>query len=161
MIQRVQSLYLLAAVIICMILLFVPLALVKVTAAGQESIFKSYLYYGLDMSTNAHLGGKLFVLRTFYIVLIMILSLAAVFMYRKRLVQLKLIRFSIFVDILAVVTIFMIGDKDFASRFPGSQVQTSYLFPSILPLIVIILLFLAHRGVKKDEELVRSADRLR
>jgi hypothetical protein len=39
--------------------------------------------------------------------------------------------------------------------------EVSYKEGAYLPLIQIILVFLAQRSIKKDEELVRSADRLR
>jgi hypothetical protein len=36
-----------------------------------------------------------------------------------------------------------------------------YLYGSYLPLIQILVIFIAGRYIKKDEELVRSANRLR
>ena len=41
------------------------------------------------------------------------------------------------------------------------EVTMSYGFPIIFPVVNLILLWLAHRGVKKDEDLIRSVDRLR
>jgi hypothetical protein len=37
----------------------------------------------------------------------------------------------------------------------------TYLVGTYLPLIALLLVFLAQRGIKHDEELVKSADRLR
>jgi len=39
--------------------------------------------------------------------------------------------------------------------------ETFYLYPLAFPVVAAILTFLAFRGVKKDEELVRSYDRIR
>jgi hypothetical protein len=40
-------------------------------------------------------------------------------------------------------------------------VSASYLPAAFLPVVVIILLFLAVRGIYKDEKLIKSLDRLR
>ncbi len=37
----------------------------------------------------------------------------------------------------------------------------SYKLPCVFPLIGAVLVFLAYRGIKKDEELVKSYDRIR
>ena len=36
-----------------------------------------------------------------------------------------------------------------------------YTIFSVMPVISIILIYLAYRAIKRDEELVRSADRIR
>ncbi|MFN6037385.1 MAG: DUF4293 family protein, partial [Bacteroidota bacterium] len=50
---------------------------------------------------------------------------------------------------------------DFISVEAGKSFSKSYLFGSYLPILSILLSFMAIRFIKKDEELVRSADRLR
>jgi hypothetical protein len=42
-----------------------------------------------------------------------------------------------------------------------TDVKVHYLFGIYLPVIEIVFLYLAIRFIKRDEELVRSADRLR
>ena len=44
----------------------------------------------------------------------------------------------------------------------GNEISTSMLTPgTIIPIVTVILLFLAQRAIKKDEMKVRAADRLR
>ena len=44
----------------------------------------------------------------------------------------------------------------------GSDITTGMLTPgTIVPIVNVILLFLAQRAIKKDEMKVRAADRLR
>jgi hypothetical protein len=43
----------------------------------------------------------------------------------------------------------------------GGRVEEHFGVSAILPLVMVVLAFLAERGIRKDEALVRSADRLR
>lgn len=41
------------------------------------------------------------------------------------------------------------------------ELSMNYGLPAVFPVINLILLWLANRGVKKDEDLIKSVDRLR
>ena len=86
-----------------------------------------------------------------------LLSLAVIFLYKKRNFQM----------LLAKILIFLI------SAFTGASLVYSWLIISkydavfdswyklLIPVIQLILSVLAYRGVKKDDDLVKSYDRLR
>jgi len=83
-----------------------------------------------------------------------VLSFAAIFLYKKRLLQIKLCTGIWVLQILFYITLF------FAVRSSlGGAV--AWQIPLIFPLIILILDILALRAIKKDEKLVRSLDRLR
>jgi hypothetical protein len=42
-----------------------------------------------------------------------------------------------------------------------SFTQNYWMIGAILPILMVILLFLAYRGIRKDEKLIKSLDRLR
>ena len=48
-----------------------------------------------------------------------------------------------------------------ASGFGGAKAAVTWALGAYLPLASLIFLFLAQRAIKKDEALVRAADRLR
>lgn len=89
--------------------------------------------------------------------LIPLLTLISLFLYKKRRVQMRFILVLIFAALLLVsftlyYTLTLSQDYS-ASVIPG--------FRSFIPAISALLLILSYRAVKKDEELVRSYDRIR
>lgn len=87
---------------------------------------------------------------------------ATIFMYKDRRRQLRFANFCYMVLLGLFAAVFMsengmstyFGMK--SSRYEG-QVGIGYF----LPLVALVFTFLAVRGIKADEDLVRSADRLR
>ena len=80
-------------------------------------------------------------------------TIITIFLYKKRKLQIRMCYALILSAVLAYI-IFLI--VNFGSL---STIGMSYTF--IFPFIAIIFLFLAIRGIKKDEKLIRSLDRLR
>ena len=91
------------------------------------------------------------------IVLISLFSVIAIFLYRNRKVQVIFANAVIFLSILLVALItwyaFSVAGKYDAEIIPGIKMA--------VPVLILIFSILAHRGIKQDENLVRSYDRLR
>jgi hypothetical protein len=91
------------------------------------------------------------------IVLITVISLTTIFFFKNRKLQLQLSRFLILLaGILVVVIIHVclsVVKKFDAEIIPG--------FKMILPVLILIISILAYRGIRKDDQLVKSYDRLR
>ena len=64
---------------------------------------------------------------------------------------------------LELAALFFYSDaaKSFLSQTPKDQVSISYKIGIVIPVISIVFTYLTIRFIKKDDELVRSADRLR
>lgn len=81
------------------------------------------------------------------------LALLSLFLFKKRKQQQILNRINLLLEVITlgffVFFYFILG---------GTEGWEYYL---VLPLINIFLLLLANRGIKKDEELIRSVDRIR
>lgn len=91
------------------------------------------------------------------LVVIVLLLLITIFSYKKRILQMRLSVFSILLMLGLLGLIFY-----YALHGQGKiHGEIFYLYPVIFPVISTILAFLAFKGVKKDEELVRSYDRIR
>lgn len=159
MIQRAQTLYLALVALLLAILFFLPLALAKIAVTGNEFIYQVYLSHSQPI-IGEPVSGKGFIIRVFYASVLLLLAVITIFLYRKRSLQMKLIRFSIVLNILLGITVFFRLGSDF-QHFYQTPANISYEWASCLPVVTLILFNLAFRGVKKDEELVRSADRLR
>ena len=94
---------------------------------------------------------------TILLAVIVLLLLITIFSYKNRILQMRLSVFSILLmlGLLGLIFFYAMHGK---SKING---EIFYLYPVIFPVISVILTFLAFKGVKKDEELVRSYDRIR
>lgn len=143
MIQRIQTVYLLLCVLALVICLYLPIA----------SISGSALMYNLATISAQHTtltaNYELFILLAFAV----ICDLVAIFTFKRRRMQMKLCVlaniFSIAWYVVTAIELFRIEGK------------VSLHFAFILPLVAIILQILARKGIKHDDDLVRSADRIR
>lgn len=83
-----------------------------------------------------------------------IASLISIFLYKNRKTQLLIIWVTLLVSILSLLKFFTQVKK----FVPG---QGTYSLTAIFAIVVPVFLILAIRGIKKDEKLVKSLDRLR
>jgi hypothetical protein len=155
-IQRIQTLYLLAAGMLMALMLFFPLAEVAADGSGFYTVYSMgwYLGEGGDTADMAMPTWPVFIL----VGVLVLLPLFTVFLYRKRKLQ---IRISVYCIILAfgliglIYYFFLIGFRQL------DEPAYAFRFPLIVPAIFIVLMYLAFRGIRKDEILVRSLDRIR
>ncbi len=144
MLQRIQTLYMLAVVGFMTALCLSPLAYYAVD--GVEENFMAFDFWWL---------GTLFAICA-------LVPFVAIWLYKRRFVQIRL---------LCAELVLLIGAQAFAlwyaigitrtAEAAGSITMSSVATPTLFPLVCIILVLLALRGVIKDEKLVRSLDRIR
>ena len=131
MIQRIQSIYLLVAAI--------SMTLIS---------FKVPVYTLNETLFMAQDDTKMFILT----IVVTIFSLFGLFMFMNRKFQMKLIRLTVLIQMIIGIRIFMLFNKF------EVVLNNSFLFLLVFTLIALIM---AYRGVKKDDDLVRSVDRIR
>jgi len=158
MLQRIQSIYLGIAVIAGFLIQVLPLA----TLADGElaHIYKAtgfIVQTGENAETNA--------LSTWPVIgLAMLVTLVCafiIFQYKKRKLQLKLCQanFLLTTALLVVAVLYIDSGR---SLYPNQDtVEVGYGIGLICPIVILAMTFLARNAIKKDEELVRSADRIR
>lgn len=131
MIQRIQTIYLLIASIAFALLSFkIPF----------WSLNDEFMYAQND--------NKVYLL----LITLFVFSLIGIFLFKKRTVQMKLLRLSILIEFVVVVRLFL------TYRELNTPLDAKVFF---LLMSAFVALLLAYRGVKKDENLVRSVDRIR
>jgi hypothetical protein len=137
MIQRIQTVYLLIALVILGTLPFVfPLFTMS---DGKEFHFMNDSFYTV-----------LFGLST-------TLTLISIMYFKKRQHQFVLNRLTIILNLI-LLGLFVYRSLNLS----GETVQVSEKgIGMFLPIVAIVFLALANRAIKKDEDLVKSADRLR
>ena len=154
MIQRIQTVYLLIAEILIGALFFVPFAEI----AGKEgSIYrfdiKGIYLEGVQKSEIIYSSLPLVLLWAVSLILI----LATIFLYKNRILQMRISTINIFI-LPALCGLIFYYVWSGAKILLGVYSLTIYL---VFPLIASILIYLAKKAIAKDELLVRSIDRIR
>ena len=162
MLQRKQTIYLFLAFLCVVLILFFPIFNIETIQDGE--IFEgSFTAYGFQTQDGAVVGLPI------YIVLIVMAMLSAlgVFLYRNRARQLMVCRVNLLLHILVTVSFavfFYMGQSLIVENtVADSTAEVSFGLDVGFFLLVasIPFLLLAIRGIKQDEQLLRSIDRIR
>jgi hypothetical protein len=159
MIQRIQTIYLLVAAICGLILFFTPLfTLVPGELSVSADTFRFFLSGVIQINKDASLTLVRHWPLILILSLVILLQLFAIFQYNKRPLQITLVRYCM-IALLAFCALSTYYTLQLRRLAPGHV----YKFEAgwILFSVIFIAAFLAIRAIKKDEALVRSADRLR
>ncbi|MDB9776109.1 DUF4293 domain-containing protein, partial [Vicingaceae bacterium] len=95
-----------------------------------------------------------------------LIGLLAIFLFKKRSLQIKITQLCLFFQTIFVVSIFYFVDQLQVKlmgieELAADSLDVSYSSGSLLALIPFVFLFLAIRAISKDEKLIKAADRLR
>ncbi len=156
MIQRIQSVYMFMAAVLMAINFFVPLASFQNGAKEVVSTLYGLGFCNIDAAAACDVVSRPWGMIVFALASV-VLTLWALFSYKSRMKQLRLLRWtkmSMAVYALAYVAY----SCSFALK---AELQYVSSWGFVLPILALVFIFLAARGVKKDEELVRAADRIR
>lgn len=152
MIQRIQSIYLfVAAILLCSIFAY-PFAEL-LSSDGQLFLFN---FNGLSIDNEEGLY-LLTVPPIILLIVISFISLMSIFLYKKRILQMRLSALNI------VLMIGYVGLKYYYIQNFSKQLNgiVSYQITVIFPFVAAVLTYLAIRAIGKDEALIRSMDRIR
>ena len=156
MIQRIQTLYLLLSGLLMLVPLFLPVvafvvpdagAVYEMGAAGVEApngegelIYPAWALFALN-------------------ILIVLLSYIAIFLYKKRSLQMRMTMFNLILKIgfYGLLVFYVQGFKGDL----GMVSEVSARVWTAVPLVAMILDYLAHRGIAIDDRTIRYMDRLR
>ena len=152
MIQRIQTLYLLAIAALMTTAVLTPLA--YFAAGAQEYLLYAFSLKGGEASYSTIYMGVV-------VALAAIIPFVTIFLYKNRTLQIRL---------CAVELVLLLGSAVFMGiyYYLGSRMFSQLEFSAqgfriaiIFPLVALILDYLAIRAIFKDEMLVRSLDRIR
>ena len=137
MIQRIQTIYLLLAFVVTGVLpFFIPL---WTMTDGKEYLFMHNQAYvvAFGLSTT--------------------LSLLSIISFKKRQNQFVIDRLNIILNLI-LLGLFVYRSLNLSGETLAVSEKGIGMF---LPIVAIVLLVLANKAIKKDEDLVKSVDRLR
>lgn len=153
MIQRIQSLYLLISLICTGLFYFLPFGTVITTDNVVLPIIVTGVEYLKNGETLIYSLLPLLIMMS----LINLVTLTSIFLYKRRMLQIRLNVFNIIVQLGSIGMMFYYLSS--AAKQIGVDYSTKILI--VLPIVSAILTFLAIRAIAKDEALVRSISRLR
>lgn len=153
MIQRIQTFYLFVSFISFGIFFFLPFGYLQTPELNEISIniLDSCFSYSEKIMNYSLLPLSSLV------AFVCLLSLTTIFLYKKRMLQVRLTIFNVLVQIgvFGLLFYYLID----ISKKIGLEYKTSILI--VLPIISAILSFLAMRAILKDEALVRASKHFR
>ena len=136
MIQRIQTLYMLLVVLISAVLM--QWLAIWTTGDGTQIYFDNIVWLAVAFYTTATL------------------ALLGIFLFKNRQNQFVLNRLNI------LLNLFLLGFFVYRSLNLSGEAEVSEKgIGMLIPVFSIVLLVLANRAIKKDEDLVKSVDRLR
>lgn len=152
MIQRIQSIWLLLASITIFLLLAIPVAS-SVEGNKEFWIQATGLFQQVNgVTTKVNTFSPLIICVT----AVGFMCIAVIFSYKKRSLQKKLC-----IALMAMVASLSFWTFNYVQKIPGGLGNATYNAGIALPILAIVFCALAVRGITKDEQLLRSADRLR
>jgi peptidoglycan/LPS O-acetylase OafA/YrhL len=83
-----------------------------------------------------------------------LLALISIFNFKNRVLQKRITGISVLLVLVTCVWIYY-----YASFIPGTDIN--YGAGIFMPVLALVFCFLALRGIRKDEQLLKSAERLR
>ncbi|MDI3520514.1 MAG: hypothetical protein PWQ06_1214 [Anaerophaga sp.] len=155
MIQRIQTVYLLIATILTGSLFFLTMAEMADMKDFYELTWKGIYKIGPENPAQLVIPGLALSILT---VAATAISFFTIFLYKKRLIQIRLCGLNMGLLLGLSGMIYYMG-KSGAKELGASEL--SFNWPLVLPLVALVLIYLALRSIGKDEALIRSMNRIR
>ncbi|TXD47954.1 DUF4293 domain-containing protein [Polaribacter sp. IC073] len=143
MIQRIQSVYLLLASLISGVLIFV---------------FNLWESIGKDIFAIDLLKSESYLLKVIPVLFLVsaIFAFVAIFIFKNRKLQFVVGRLTILINLILLGLLIYVS-----LTLPGEASVSEKGIGMFIPILAILLVVLANKAIKKDEDLVKSVDRLR
>jgi hypothetical protein len=152
--QRIQTLYLGIAILLNLVIQLLTIAIL--TNGGATYEFELWGLFSAETAEVVYSSYPLLGLN----LLTILLSLVIVFMFKKRQLQIKLSQLNLFLQAAFIAAIFFIIENA-TEELKFDAVEVQYGLGTYLSLAPLLFIYLAIRAIKKDEALVRAADRIR
>lgn len=147
MIQRIQTVYLFISALLIASLMKLKFADLSVNDEIYTFVARG-IYNGENLVFN---GLAIFI----FIGLVALLHFTVIFLYKKRILQIRILVFTI------VLLLGLFGMFFYFTYAGFTDAKVAFKVPVVFPVVAAILDFLAIRAIGKDEALVRSLNRIR
>jgi len=151
MIQRIQTVYLIGVIFLGFLMYFFSYG--EIISSSETYVFKSTGIF--QIVNGAEVGIRTTIPVILFILVIIVIAGISIFKYKSRLFQIKLCKLNMLILTGLLVVLF------FYLESYENEPEINYKIGIFIPMISIALTFLAIRAIKKDEELLRAANRIR
>ena len=158
MIQRIQTLYLLAIALIGLTLIFADIPYYQESGrvgAEYDATTITVDYNSTELPTETVSKNNLLI---YFLGAISLVSFVTIFLYKNRKLQIRLV-FGILV--LMLVLLAGMYALSFGNHYTTIDTHQKVLVGVFIPFSMVIFGFLAYKRIKRDDKLVRSLDRIR
>lgn len=149
MIQRIQTLFLILAAICFSLLLFLPIK--EINVDGQLKTINALSAFNKEFGYTISYS-----IVSGFILLGMATSIASIFSYKQRYLQIRLCTVIIILALVSVMLLNLTASVEFYGSF-----ESIPLVSNVILVLPIVFSYLASVFIKKDIKLIKSADRLR
>lgn len=158
MIQRIQTVYLFLVFLLSVSIYFLPISS-KIGIDGNSVLYKADAFKIFQVNNGEVTVVADVIFNTLINGAIGLLALFAIFKFKSRGLQLKVCNVLMMFCLVFVALLFYETDR----MIPGSNAdfRTIYLPGIYAACLMPLLIFMAQRAIKKDDDLVRSVDRIR
>ncbi len=154
MIQRIQSLYLLFAIVFMAIFACMPYFTLGTVDA-------TYQLGACGLTTVAAEGATTVSSQNYTVLILasltMLLSLITIFLFKNRRLQVLLCKINTLFYITLYVVMALYGYMTYSDLQPATFATTSYV---VFPVCALITNYLAMAAINKDERMVRDSERM-
>jgi len=165
MIQRIQTVFLFLLALAVIAMLFLPLWSKTDAATGETVVLTAFHLESQVLNEQGEISGagslpsKSSIAIGLLAIAAAVIALLEIFKFRNRLTQMKLGLLN------TLVLAALLGTTFYYAAYAGNEMVTgtdyTYHAGFYMPMLALLLNALANRFIKRDEDLVRSADRLR
>lgn len=156
MFQRIQTLHLFIALVAAVIFFFFPFAKYFTLEGMYE-----FSVTGMKLVTDSSVTMTTYPLPVLLLSLtsiVIVLIIVALLIYKNRIKQMRIIAVAFLFNAILIGAMFFLADK-YGSTF---KVDANYKNVGLLmPLIILVFLLLANKGIRKDEIKMRKSNRIR
>lgn len=156
MIQRIQSVHMVLAIISAALLFVFPVSWFY----GSENTIEFFVF-----QLREHLPQAKPLVSGFFLIPLLVLTVALILLplicimqFKKLQFQYKIMRINMLLSVLLIGALLLFY---ISSLEKLTLTKADYDFGAFLPIFVLIFSFLAMRGIKSDIKLLRSVDRIR
>ena len=159
MIQRIQTLYLLAATALVALMLFLPLT--TFVCGSEEVVLKAF---GASLGTEGSANLPLYL--GILLATATALPFVTIFLYKRRVLQIRLggVELALLVGVMVFEVIYIyLTNASLTEWYTNLEqsVDINLGVAAFLPIVAIVFVTLAMRATLRDELLVRSLNRIR
>ncbi len=155
MLQRVQSIYLFLVFVFALLYALFPLAHLE---SDTASYVVRLTQFGSLFSQSPLSMGFLGVMAIVLWLVTIVITVYMTFQYKNRLFQIKLGKLNMLLHAALILVSFFFIDSLRAQLDNGTMSYGAGIF---FPVISLIFILMAIKAIRRDENLVRSADRIR